>query len=156
MRPLFFSSILLLCGLASAQPQNLPANAASASAAASGAAAAPAVHPLVGRWAWVLPGKSCGESLTYRTDGTRSASSGQEQTQSRYEISAMPSLLGFYRLSETVTQSNNQPDCAGDVHPATDEPVMRFVQFSPRHDQFIVCKEEELKACYGPLKRMPE
>ena len=68
----------------------------------------------------------------------------------------MPSLLGFYRLSETVTQSNDKPDCAGDVHPAGGEPVTRFVQFSPKHDQFIVCKQEELKACYGPLKRMPE
>lgn len=151
MRQILFS-ILLLCSLSSAQAQvqSQPSGAASSADSSS------AVHPLVGRWAWVLPGKSCGESLAYRADGTRSASSGQEQTQSRYEISAMPSLLGFYRLSETVTQSNDKPDCAGDLHPSTGEPVTRFVQFSPKHDQFIVCKEEELKACYGPLKRMPE
>ena len=147
-QPLF--SILLLCSLASAQAQSLPPGAT------SGAQSSTAPHPIVGRWAWVLPGKSCGESLAYRADGTRSGNSGQEQTQSRYEISAIPSLLGFYRLSETVTQSNDKPDCAGDLHPSTGEPVTRFVQFSPKHDQFIVCKQEELKACYGPLKRMPE
>lgn len=153
MRQLLFST-LLLCSLASAQAQGLPSGAASN--AASGVKPASAAQPLVGRWAWSLPGKSCNESLTYRTDGTRSVSSGQEQTQSRYEISAIPSLLGFYRLSETVTQSNDKPDCAGDMHPAGGEPVARFIQFSPKHDQFIVCKQEELKACYGPLKRMSE
>ena len=151
MRQTLFS-ILLLCSLASAQAQvqSQPSGAASSADSSS------AVPPLVGGWAWSLPGKSCSESLTYRADGTRSASSGQEQTQSHYEISAMPSLLGFYRLSETVTQSNDKLDCAGDVNPASGEPVTRFVQFSPKHDQFIVCKEEELKACYGPLKRTSE
>ena len=143
-------SILLLCSLTSAQAQSVPPSAASR---ADSSAAAP---PLVGRWAWSLPGKSCSESLTYRADGTRSSTSSQEQTQSRYDISALPSLLGFYRLTETVTQSNDKPDCAGDLHPAGGEPVTRFVQFSPKYDQFIVCKQEELKACYGPLRRMPE
>ena len=143
-------SILLLCSLTSAQAQSVPSGTASS---ADSSAAAP---PLVGRWAWSLPGKSCSESLTYRADGTRSSTSSQEQTQSRYDISALPSLLGFYRLTETVTQSNDKPDCAGDLHPAGGEPVTRFVQFSPKYDQFIVCKQEELKACYGPLRRMPE
>ena len=153
MRQTLFS-IFLLCSLASVQAQSQSSGAASK--AASGAKSGAATQPLVGRWAWSLQGKSCNESLTYRTDGTRSASSGQEQTQSRYEMSVMPSLLGFYRLTETVTQSNDKPDCAGDVHPAGGEPVTRFVQFSPKHDQFIVCKQESLKACYGPLKRIPE
>ncbi|MEO7401277.1 MAG: hypothetical protein ABIV07_11020, partial [Polaromonas sp.] len=133
--------ITLLCGFPALQAADLP----------SPAAGAPALHPLTGNWAWTLPGKQCSETLRYRADGTRSGSSGEEVTQGRYEISAMPSLLGFYRLAETVTQSNDKPDCAGDVHPANGEPVTRFIQFSPRRDQFIVCKEEELKACFGPL-----
>lgn len=116
----------------------------------------PAQHPLSGSWVWTLAGKQCRETLNYRQDGTRSGTSGNEVTQARYDISDKPSLLGFYRLTETVTQSNDMADCAGDLHPATGETVTRFVQFSPKQDQFIVCKEEELKACYGPLKRIPD
>ena len=103
-----------------------------------------------------MAGKSCTETLSYSANGTRQGSSGEEVTQSRYEVSAMPSLLGFYRLTETVTQSNGKRDCSGDLHEATGEPVTRFVQFSPQKDQLIVCKEESLQACFGPLKRVPK
>ncbi len=145
----------LLCSAAAAQaagpaPTPVPKSTAIASAAAT-------QHPLAGRWAWTLPGKSCTETLAYSagTSGTRQGSSGDEVTQSRYEVSAMPSLLGFYRLTETVTQSNAKPDCSGDLHEAASEPVTRYVQFSPKKDQLIVCKEESLQACFGPLKRSP-
>lgn len=119
-------------------------------------AAEPAPHPIVGNWAWTLPGKQCSETLKYRADGTRSGSSGEEVTQARYEVSAMPSLLGFYRLAETISESNGKRDCSGDLHEASAEPVTRFIQFSPKRDQFIVCQEEELRACFGPLKRVNE
>ena len=68
----------------------------------------------------------------------------------------MPSLLGFYRLVETVTESNGKRDCSGDLHEASGEPLTRFIQLSPKRDQFIVCKKEELKACFGPLRRLKE
>ena len=138
--------LALLCGFPALRAADLPS-------AATGIAAP---HPLTGSWAWTLPGKQCRETLKYRQDGSRSGSSGEEVTQGRYEVSAMPSLVGFYKLTETITQSNDKADCAGDVHPANGEPVIRFLQFSPKRDQFIVCKEEELKACYGPLKRTAE
>lgn len=118
--------------------------------------AAPAQHPLVGSWAWALPGKQCTETLQYRANGTRQGKSGEEVTQSSYEVSPVPSLLGFYRLVETVTEANGKRDCSGDLHEASSEPVTRFIQFSPKRDQLIVCKEEELKACFGPLKRTTE
>lgn len=120
--------------------------------------AAAATHPLAGRWTWTLPDKSCTETSTYSsgTKGMRQGRSGEEVTQSRYVVSAMPSLLGFYRLTETVTQSNAKPDCSGDLHEAASEPLTRFVQFSPKNDQLIVCKEESLQACFGPLKRTDE
>lgn len=136
----------LLCGFASAQ----------ATEPLSTAPIAASQHPIVGNWTWTLPGKSCIESLQYRADGSRTGRSGEEVTQSRYEISPVPSLLGFYRLVETVTESNNKRDCSGDLHEASSEPVTRFIQFSPKRDQLIVCKEEELKACFGPLKRTTE
>ena len=115
----------------------------------------PALHPLNGSWSWTLPGKPCTERLDYRANGMRQGGSGEETTQSRYEVAAIPSLLGFYRLTETVTKSNAKADCSGDVHEVSGEPVTRFIQFSPKKDQLIVCREESLKACFGPLKRLP-
>ncbi|MBH2018030.1 MAG: hypothetical protein I8H91_00360 [Burkholderiales bacterium] len=117
-----------------------------------------AQHPLAGSWSWTLPGKDkpCTENLHYRANGTRQGSSGEETTQSRYEVTPIPSLLGFYRLTETVTEGNGKKDCSGDLHEATGEPVTRFIQFSPKKDQLIICREESLKACFGPLKRAPQ
>ena len=112
-------------------------------------------HPISGQWTWTLPGKACTETLQYRTSGKRHGSSGEEVIESEFQIAAMPSLLGFYRLVETVTQSNGKPDCAGDLHEASGNSVTRFIQLSPRLDQMIVCREESLKACFGPLKRVP-
>ena len=138
-----FLLISLLCCLWSAQAAT-PQNAAPE---------ALAQHPLTGNWFWTLPGKQCTENLQYRATGTNTSASGTANTQSRYEVSPLPSLLGFYRIAETVTTSDGQPDCAGDVHEFTNEPVVRFIQFSPERNLLIVCRTESLKECFGPLKR---
>jgi hypothetical protein len=114
---------------------------------------APAQHPITGSWSWRLPGKKCVETWHYRAGGTRTGSSGEETTSNHYEIAALPSLLGFYRVVETVTESNGKRDCSGDLHEASGEPVTRFIQFSPKQDQLLVCKAESLKECFGPLRR---
>lgn len=118
-------------------------------------AATPSVHPLVGTWSWTLPGKQCTETWQYRTDGRRLTTSGEEVTQGDYQIPAKPTTTGFYPLTETVTGSNGKRDCSGDLHADGDESVIRFIQFSPKQDQFIVCKAASLEACFGPLKRVP-
>lgn len=114
----------------------------------------------MGTWSWTLPGKSCAETWQYRANGTRQGTSGEEVTQGSYEIPRVPGLLGFYRLTETVTTSNGKRDCSGDLHQNPEdgatESVTRFIQFSPQRDQFIVCKAESLQACFGPLKRVPD
>ena len=133
----------LLCGIFSAQ----------AAEPSSTSSAPTAQNPLTGSWSWTLPGKQCTETWHYRANGTRTGNSGEEALQSRYQIRPCPSLLGFYRLDETVTAANGKRDCAGDLHEVSDEPVTRFIQFSPKRDQFIVCREESLNACFGPLKR---
>ncbi len=145
MRKIIFS-VALLCSFSAVPAAELAAPTPGASAQ----------HPLTGSWAWTLPGKSCTETLKYRADGTRLGTSGDETTQSHYEVSAMPSLLGFYRLLETTTETNGKRDCSGDLHEVSAEPVVRFLQFNPKRDQFIVCREEELRACYGPLKRVAD
>lgn len=140
----------LLCGCAATKaPKPVPTLPA---------ATAPAPHPLVGTWTWTLPGKPCTETWQYRANGTRLSTSGEEVTQGNYQIPRVPGLLGFYRLTETVTTSNGKRDCSGDLHQSPEdgatESVTRFIQFSPQRDQFIVCKAESLQACFGPLKRV--
>ncbi|MEO7887674.1 MAG: hypothetical protein ABIR76_13140 [Polaromonas sp.] len=136
----------MLCGLATAQP---------AKPAAPIRATAP--HPLVGTWSWTLPGKekACTETWQYHANGTRLTTSGEEVTRGDYNITAAPSAQGFYRLSDTVTESNGKRDCSRDLHEASDPPAVRFIQFSPKQDQFIVCKAESLEACFGPFRRVP-
>lgn len=116
----------------------------------------PEKHPLTAVWSWTLPGKQCKEVLEYVSDGTRTSTSGEEVTRSRYSVTSVPSLLGFYKVSETVVETNGKPDCAGDVHEISGKPVTRFIQLSPKKDQLIMCKEESLKACFGPLNRSVE
>ena len=143
----------LLCGFAAANAADPPSTASTATTAST--AAVPAPHPIVGSWTWTLPGKTCVETWQYRADGTRLGSSGEEVTQADYEITAKPSLLGFYRLDETVSKGNGKRDCSGDLHEASNESGTRFIQFSPKLDQLIVCKAESLQACFGPFKRAP-
>jgi hypothetical protein len=139
---------VLSCGLAQAQA------ARPAPSAAKPAAAAPEQHPLIGTWSWTLPGKQCSETWRYRADGRRLGTSGEEVTQGDYQVPAQPTSAGFYALTETVTNSNGKRDCSGDLHADGDESVLRFIQFSPKQDQFIVCKTASLEACFGPLKRV--
>lgn len=93
------------------------------------------------------------ETLRYLAKGAGSSTSGEEVAKSRYEVTSVPDLLGFYRVIETLTETNGKADCAGDIHEVSGEPVTRFIQLSPKKDQLIVCKEDSLKACFGPLKR---
>jgi hypothetical protein len=145
--------IALLGSFAAAQAAGpLPATPASTP---NNTQVVPAQHPIVGKWTWKLQGKACTETYDYRANGSRAGSSGEEVVQGNYEVATLPSLLGFYRLVETVTTANAKRDCSGDLHEASDPPVTRFIQFNPKRDQFIVCKAESLQACFGPLKRVP-
>lgn len=143
----------LFSGLAGAQALK-PSSAIAAPASAPAATSAP--HPLTGTWSWTLPGKTCTETLQYRADGKRLGTSGEETTQADYQVPAKPTTTGFYPLTETITGSNGKRDCSGDLHADGDESVIRFLQFSPKQDQFIVCKTASLEACFGPLKRVPD
>jgi len=137
----------LLSSLAAAQTLK-PSTSIAASTAA------PAAHPLVGTWSWTL-GKTCTETWQYRADGKRLGTSGEEVTQADYQVPAKPTTTGFYPVTETVTNSNGKRDCSGDLHADGDESVIRFIQFSPKQDQLIVCKAASLEACFGPLRRVP-
>jgi hypothetical protein len=147
--PQYLSALLLTALLCA------PVAAQTAKPAAPAPAPAAVPHPLIGTWSWTLPGKPCTETWQYRADGRRLGTSGEEVTQGDYQVPAKPTTTGFYPLTETVTGSNGKRDCSGDLHADGDESVIRFIQFSPKQDQFIVCKAASLEACFGPLKRVP-
>jgi hypothetical protein len=142
------SSLLLISALCTAAAQTIAADPAIAPAAGA--------HPITGKWIWKLHSNACTETLQFRGDGRRVGASGNEVTEGQYQITPKPSLLGFYRLSETLTVANGQRDCSGDLHAVDEGSLTRYVQFSPRHDLLIVCKTESLQACYGPLRRVAE
>ena len=156
LRKLLFMAALFgsFSAAQAADPVSPPRKSPTLSAPGTASSAMP--HPLVGTWSWTLPGKACAETWQYRADGSRLGTSGEEVTRGDYQIPPAPSALGFYRLVDTVTNSNGKRDCSGDLHESSDESVTRFIQFSPQRDQFIVCKAESLQACFGPLNRVPD
>lgn len=110
-------------------------------------------HPIVGSWSWQVFGGPCRESLQYRANGSMRASSGEALTAWTYHISATPGPKGFYKLVETTTETNGKADCSGDVVADDNVAHTRYIQFSPARDRLIVCRDESLTACFGPLTR---
>jgi hypothetical protein len=78
--------------------------------------------------------------------------SGEEVAEIQYEISAEPSPKGFYRWSQQVVSSNGKKDCSGKTT-SVGASFIWFVQFDPSKQGFMVCREESLAACFGPLRR---
>ena len=150
---------------------NAVAQTISTSPAATVTALLPPAHPLLGLWqsTVAVPAtpaaqaasdannppktKACRETLDYRASHIRLGTSASEITRATFTVALSPSRAGFYRLSETTLASNGNADCAGDLHAASDETRVQFVQFSPRQDRFIICKDESLAACFGPFDR---
>ena len=142
------SRLLVITALCAGAAPSIAADPASAPTAGT--------HPVIGKWIWKLHSNACTETLQFRGDGSRAGASGDEVTEAQYQITPKPSLLGFYRLTDTVTAANGKRDCSGDLHAAGEDSTTRYVQFSPKHDLLIVCKTESLQACYGPLRRVAE
>lgn len=129
----------------------------------------PATHPVLGAWratTLVAPAAAasgaaasagqpvaCSETMDFRANRIRLGTSGTEITRASYDVAATPSPEGFYRLTHTILEANGKPDCAGDLHGKADDTVVRFIQFSPKQDQFIVCQSASLAACYGPFRK---
>ena len=117
-----------------------------------------APHSLLGTWNWTVFSGKCPETLQYRADGVLSTTSGDAVTAWRYRLDAAPDARGFYKVVETLTRTNGQKDCHGDVVDDDDIAALeatRYIQFSPAKDRMVVCKTASLAACYGPLKREP-
>ena len=111
-------------------------------------------HPIIGKWTWTLPDGKCSETYDFRTDATTFVTSGEEVAESTYEISAAPSPNGFYKIVDTVTKTNGSRDCAGQPTPIGDTAI-NFIRIHPSGNMFLMCQNESLNACFGPLRRVP-
>jgi hypothetical protein len=113
-------------------------------------------HPLVGTWSWTLFGGTCTETFQYRKNQTVLTTSGQEVSEKKFQVVAVPDGAGFYKITETVLRHNEKPDCSGVMSEGPGEQATRFVQFSPARDKLLFCQDASLKACFGPLLRTPD
>ncbi len=109
-------------------------------------------HPILGGWTYEAPDGTCTETYLFRPDGTTVVTSGQEIAESTFEISARPDANGFYKWTDRLVKDNGKEDCSGEVTTAG-KVVTNYVLFSPARDQFIVCAQASLDACFGPLRR---
>jgi hypothetical protein len=123
---------------------------------AAGEAAPAGQHPLVGTWSWTLFAGSCTETYQYRKNQTVLATSGQEVSEKKFHAMTAPDKAGFYKVTETVLRHNDKTDCSGVLSEGPGEQTTRFVQFSPQRDKLLFCQDASLKACFGPLLRIPD
>jgi hypothetical protein len=109
-------------------------------------------HPIVGRWTYTLPDGSGTETYHFRSDGTSVVTSNEEIAESVFDIAAKPDANGFYKWADELVKDNGKKDCAGEVT-AVGKVVTNFILFSPGGDQFVICAQRSLDACFGPLER---
>lgn len=139
VRPTSFACVLLAAAAA------LPSQARQASD-----------HPLIGTWTWQPEGKSCTEVYEWHADGTGLVTSGEEVTETRFQISKMPDRNGFYVFLDRVVKDNRGRDCAGSTKDDTGRKTTLYIQMSPDGDQIRICLKATGAACFGPLTRMPD
>jgi len=110
-------------------------------------------HPLVGSWRFEVPNTGCHEVYRFRADGTSVVTSGAEIAESVYEVAPKPSSKGFYAWTDTIVKDNGKEDCSGQVT-SVGRKVTNYIRFDRAAQRFVVCREESLDACFGPLRRV--
>ena len=110
-------------------------------------------HPILGTWIFAVPDTDCEETYYVRQDGTTLVTSGREVAESVYEIDDEPSSKGFYKNLDRIVKDNGKPDCAGNITKVGTE-VTNYVRFHPSFNMMIICQDESLEACFGPLYRL--
>ena len=113
----------------------------------------PDAHPFVGHWRFDIPKLGCFEEYHVRTDGTRSAISGQERNESEFSISPTPDAAGYYKFVDKITRNNGKPDCTGSVTPVGDV-ATNYILFHRDGNRFLLCQRPEFATCIGPYIRI--
>jgi hypothetical protein len=110
-------------------------------------------HPIIGSWRVEVPGTSCSETYTFKSNGTTFVRSASEITETKFVISSRPRASGYYKLKDTIVKTNGKPDCTGSSSPAGDV-VRLFLRFDNSGSSFSFCKTEEQSGCVGPFTRI--
>ena len=110
-------------------------------------------HPIIGAWVFAVPDTECEETYYMRQDGTTLVTSGEEVAESVYEIADEPSPKGYYRNVDRIVRDNGKKDCAGSITKVGTE-VTNYIRFHPSGNMIIICRDESLAACFGPLFRL--
>jgi hypothetical protein len=113
----------------------------------------PSTHPLIGSWKVSAADGTCVESDTYGSDGRGNSKSGDEELVSEFDISVAPSEKGYYRLSDTIIQSNGKPDCTG-RSTAVGDAALAFIQFSEDRKSYSMCWSEDKSSCFAEGHRL--
>jgi hypothetical protein len=109
-------------------------------------------HPILGTWTFAVPGTGCQETYYMRPNGTTLVTSGEEVVESVYEIDEKPSPKGFFKTTDKVVKGNGKKDCSGEVT-QVGQKATNYIRFHPSGDIMIMCRDESLNACFGPLRR---
>jgi hypothetical protein len=112
-------------------------------------------HPIFGAWTFTVPGTNCEETYHMRPNGTTLVTSGEEVTESVYEIDDEAGPKGFFKTTDQIVKGNGKKDCSGDVT-QVGQKTTNYIRFHPSGDMMIMCRDESLNACFGPLRRARE
>jgi len=86
------------------------------------------------------------------TDGTGTFESADEKGRTRYQISPTASSAGFYKLVDTLSESNGKPSCSGRVIPVGHE-VTVYLKFLASQQEMLMCVSESDERCIGKFVR---
>lgn len=110
-------------------------------------------HPILGTWVLPIANGKCLETYYFRADGSTLVTSAEEVAETAVEISPKPSRRGFYRWIDKLVKDNGKKDCSGKISKVGTESTS-FIRFLDSGEKFVVCQDESLEACFGPLLRV--
>lgn len=109
-------------------------------------------NPVIGTWEFTAPGSNCPETSRYLPDGTGTFESADQKGQTRYQISATASPKGFYKLVDTLSESNEKPSCSGRAIPSGHVATV-FLKFLPSLQEMTMCTSESDEHCVAKFVR---
>lgn len=110
-------------------------------------------HPFLGTWVLPINNGQCLETYYIRADGTSLVTSAAEVAETNFEISPKPSRLGFYRWVDKLVKDNGKKDCSGKISKVGIESTS-YLRFINDGERVIICQDESLNACFGPMHRL--
>jgi len=87
-----------------------------------------------------------------RNDGRKLSRSGEERNESEFEISLVPSMRGFYKWTDKITNGNGRPDCGGSTT-EIGHVAVNYIRLHPSGQRYLLCKAEDMNSCFAEFRR---